>query len=77
MPQPARDIRSTLRHTRRKHRRLHPIPTAQPSRLRPFFPLEIALVRTLAAYAKMYRFENPPNYTPDTANSLQAIADAD
>lgn len=26
-------------------------------------------------YARMYRFENPPNYTPDTNNSLQAIAD--
>ncbi|AAM39355.1 hypothetical protein EIQ06_22575 [Xanthomonas campestris pv. campestris] len=51
MPQPARDICSTVRYTRRKHRRLHPIPTARPSRLRPFFPLEIAMVRTLAPLA--------------------------
>lgn len=29
------------------------------------------------SYAKMYRFENPPNYTPDIANSLQAIADSE
>ncbi|MFJ9390813.1 amidohydrolase family protein [Nocardioides sp. NPDC101246] len=29
------------------------------------------------SYSKMYRFENPPNYTPDVANSLQAIADAE
>ncbi|MBV6757386.1 MULTISPECIES: N-acyl-D-amino-acid deacylase family protein [Rhodococcus] len=27
------------------------------------------------SYSRMYRFENPPNYTPDVANSLQAIAD--
>lgn len=27
------------------------------------------------SYSKMYRFENPPNYTPDVSNSLQAIAD--
>ncbi|HJQ05530.1 MAG TPA: amidohydrolase family protein [Nocardioides sp.] len=27
------------------------------------------------SYSRMYRFENPPNYTPDIANSLQAIAD--
>jgi N-acyl-D-aspartate/D-glutamate deacylase len=29
----------------------------------------------LLSYKKMYRFENPPNYTPDVTNSLQAIAD--
>ncbi len=26
-------------------------------------------------FDRMYRFENPPNYTPDVADSLQAIAD--
>jgi N-acyl-D-aspartate/D-glutamate deacylase len=30
----------------------------------------------MLSYSKMYRFENPPNYTPDVATSLQAIADA-
>ncbi|TQC49183.1 D-aminoacylase [Rhodococcus sp. WS4] len=27
------------------------------------------------SYSRMYRFENPPNYTPDVGNSLQVIAD--
>ena len=27
------------------------------------------------SFSRMYRFENPPNYTPDVSDSIQAIAD--